>query len=154
MSLSITYPKMRRIAWKLWPTGTISWESSYYIEYAISLYYKSAKIGCSASFCAQDMAQREASIKKKSWGTMGGRYSSNLISFGPYLKAPGPKRSGFLAVFAFLGQVGRVVQGARPGHLLKFKKAITKTCGEWVGEHHTKRALLYLQKKWGATVKN
>ena len=85
---------------------------------------------------------------------MGGTYSSNLISFGPYLKAPRPKRSGFLVVFAFSGQVGRVAQGARPGDLLKFKKAITKTCEEWVGEQHTKRALLYLQKKWGATVKN
>ncbi len=111
-------------------------------------------MGCSASFCAQDMAQTEASRKKKSWGTMRGTYSSNLIRFGPYLKAPDPKMSGILAVFAFSDQVQRAAQGARPGDLLRFKKAITKTCGEWVGEHHIKRALLYLQKKWGATVKN
>ncbi len=85
---------------------------------------------------------------------MRGTYSSNLSKFEQYLKAPAPKRSGFWAVFAFLGQVGRVAQDPRPGDLLKFKKAITKTCGEWVGEQHTKRAWLYLQKKWVATVKN
>ncbi len=50
---------------------------------------------------------------------MGGTYSSNLSTFEQYLKASEPERSGFLAVFAFSGQVGRVAQGARPGDLLK-----------------------------------
>ncbi len=100
------------------------------------------------------MAQKEASRKMKSWTTWRGTYSLNPNSFKPYLEAPEPKRSGFWAFFAFLGQVQQVAQGARPGDLVKIKKAITKTCGEWVWEQHTKRAPLDLQKKWWATVKN
>ncbi len=80
---------------------------------------------------------------------MGGTYSSNLSTFEQYLKAPGPKRSGFLGVFWFLGQLGRVVQGARPGDLLKLKNYYQNLWGMGGGTTYKKGMVVSLKKVWG-----